>query len=70
MNQDERIAELIKLNTQAFITIDAAKEVILKYSKQINYDLLFELGLLLNDFQELHCNIEENLMELVKHEKI
>lgn len=58
MNQDERIAELIKLNTQAFITIDAA-------NKTIN-DLQSIIYGLLNDFQTLHCDIEENLTELKK----
>lgn len=70
MNQDERIAELIKLNTEAFITIDAAKEVIRKHYQTLVNLTLQDLSILLNDFQNLHCDIERNLIELVKHEKI
>lgn len=66
MNHQESIGELIKLGTQAFITIDAAKEVLSQYYKTLNYDSLEDLDVLLNDLQTLHCNIEKNIIELQK----
>ena len=64
MNQDKIIAELIKLNTQAFITIDAARKAFDEIEdfvelNEFNYTLF-------DNFQNLHCEIEENLTELQK----
>ena len=70
MNQDEIIAELIKLNTEAFINIDAAKEVISKHYQTLIFLTLQDLNVLLNDLQNLHCDIEINLIELKNNEKI
>lgn len=66
MNHQESFGELIKLSTQAFISIDAAKQVISQYYKTLNYDLLIGLDILLNDLQNLHCDIEINLIKLQK----
>jgi hypothetical protein len=56
MNQQESFAELIKLSTQAFITIDAAKENIA--------DLTEILNEMLDDFQNIQVQIEAKILEL------
>ena len=56
MNHQESIGELIKLSTQAFITIDAAKENIA--------DLTDVLNEMLDDFQSIQVQIEAKILEL------
>ena len=56
MNQQLVIAEAIQLSTQAFITIDAAKENIA--------DLTDVLNEMINDFQIIQVQIEGKILEL------
>ena len=56
MNHQESFGELIKLSTQAFITIDAAKENIA--------DLTHVLYEMLDDFQSIQVQIEASILEL------
>ena len=56
MNHQESFGELIKLSTQAFITIDAAKENI--------SDLTDVLNEMLDDFQSIQVQIEAKILEL------
>ena len=56
MNQQLVIAEAIQLSTQAFITIDAAKENIA--------DLTDVLNEMINDFQIIQVQIEAKILEL------
>ena len=56
MSHQESIGELITLSTQAFITIDAAKENI--------SDLTDVLNEILDDFQSIQVQIESKIYEL------
>jgi hypothetical protein len=56
MNYQESIGELIKLSTEAFITIDATKENIA--------DLTEILNEMLDDFQNIQVQIEAKILEL------
>lgn len=56
MNHQELFGELIKLSTEAFITIDAAKENI--------SDLTDVLNEMLDDFQSIQVQIEAKILEL------
>ena len=56
MNHQESIGELIKLSTQAFITIDAAKENI--------SDLTDVLNEMIDDMQNIQVQIETKILEL------
>lgn len=56
MNHQESFGELIKLSTQAFISIDAAKENIADITEVLNE--------MLDDFQNIQVQIEAKILEL------